>query len=128
VTQRLLDPGAPAITTFRPFLPAKDFEESKRFYRHLGFSTVDEWDGGAEFALGAATFILQNFYVEQWASNFMMQMVVPDIDAWWAHIQAANLAEVFDVAQPRAPELQPWGLIVAYIFDPAGVLWHVTPG
>lgn len=119
---------APAVKTFRPFLPSKDFSVSKRFYQHLGFTLGNEWDGGAVFALGTSTFILTNFYQEQFAGNFMMQLLVPDIDQWWEHIQAAGLAEKFDVSPPKAPKMQPWELVVAYFTDPSSVLWHVTPG
>jgi uncharacterized glyoxalase superfamily protein PhnB len=56
----------------------------------------------------------------------MMQLMVDDLDAWWAHIERLDLPAKFDVQPPRAPALQPWGLTVAYLFDPGGVLWHVA--
>jgi uncharacterized glyoxalase superfamily protein PhnB len=56
----------------------------------------------------------------------MMQLMVDDLDAWWAHIVALDLPGKFAVAPPRAPALQPWGLRVAYVFDPSGVLWHIA--
>jgi len=56
----------------------------------------------------------------------MMQLMVDDLDAWWAHIEALDLPTAFDVQPPRPPELQPWGLRVAYLVDPSGVLWHVA--
>jgi uncharacterized glyoxalase superfamily protein PhnB len=118
----------PAIKTFRPFLPSRDFELSKRFYQHLGFSVLSEWPGGAEISLGTSTFILTSFYAEEYAKNFMMQLVVPDIDQWWVHIEAAKLSETFQVPSPLPPKEQPWGLVVAYVTDPSSILWHVTPG
>jgi uncharacterized glyoxalase superfamily protein PhnB len=27
---------------------------------------------------------------------------------------------------PAAPARQPWGLVVAYVVDPSGVLWHIA--
>ena len=30
----------------------------------------------------------------------------------------------FDVSAPVAPRAESWGLTVAYVFDPSGVLWH----
>ena len=30
------------------------------------------------------------------------------------------------VPAPSAPALQPWGLRIAYLVDPSGVLWHVA--
>ena len=42
----------------------------------------------------------------------------------WAHVDALDLPVKFGVQPPRAPAIQPWGMRVAYVFDPAGVLWH----
>ena len=55
-----------------------------------------------------------------------MQLMVDDLDAWWAHIEALDLPGRFGVRPPTAPAMQPWGLRVAYVFDPAGVLWHIA--
>ena len=37
-----------------------------------------------------------------------------------------RLEKAFDIKSPRAPAVQPWGLRVAYLVDPSGVLWHVA--
>lgn len=107
----------------RPFLPAKDFAQSRTFYETLGFEKQHDGEV-AIFAVGATSFILQNFYVPEWANNFMMQLLVDDLDAWWAHLESLDLPARFGVAPPRAPAMQPWGLRVAYVVDPSGVLWH----
>jgi uncharacterized glyoxalase superfamily protein PhnB len=60
------------------------------------------------------------------AENFMMQLVVDDLDAWWTHISALNLESEFGVTSPTAPAIQPWGIRVAFVVDPSGVLWHVA--
>ncbi|MBK8315376.1 MAG: hypothetical protein IPL01_15720 [Acidobacteria bacterium] len=52
--------------------------------------------------------------------------MVDDLDAWWSHIQSLDLPSKFGVAPPKAPALQPWGLRIAYVTDPSGVLWHVA--
>lgn len=109
----------------RPFLPAKDFDLAKRFYETLGFEKVLDSDV-AIFRLGGGGFILQRYYQKDWADNFMMQLMVENLDAWWAHIQSLDLPGQFGVAQPKPPALQPWGLRVAYVVDPSGVLWHVA--
>lgn len=109
----------------RPFLPARDFALSKRFYAALGFETLLDGEV-AIFAVGTGSFILQNYYRPQWAENCMMQLMVDDLDAWWRHIQALDLPARFGVAPAKPPALQPWGLRVAYVYDPSGVLWHVT--
>jgi len=56
----------------------------------------------------------------------MMQLIVDDLDAWWAHIVSLDLPAAYGVPRPTPPELQPWGLRVAYVVDPSGVLWHIA--
>ena len=70
-------------------------------------------------------FILQDYFQKDWAENFMMQLMVDDLDAWWTHIDALDLPGRFNVQPPRAPAMQPWGLRIVYLWDPSGVLWHI---
>jgi uncharacterized glyoxalase superfamily protein PhnB len=109
----------------RPFLPSKDFAASKSFYEKIGFKKLLDADV-AIFELGGSSFILQNYFKKEWAENCMMQLMVDDLDAWWMHIEALDLVATFGVASPRPPAIQSWGLRVAFVFDPSGVLWHVA--
>jgi uncharacterized glyoxalase superfamily protein PhnB len=54
----------------------------------------------------------------------MMHLMVNDLDRWWKHIESLDLAGKYGVRPPSAPARQPWGLTVAYVVDPSGVLWH----
>jgi uncharacterized glyoxalase superfamily protein PhnB len=56
----------------------------------------------------------------------MMHLLVNDVDAWWSRIAKLGLAERYGVGAPAPPKLQPWGLVVAYVWDPAGVFWHIA--
>lgn len=109
----------------RPFVPARDFELSKRFYEALGFVKLLDGDV-AIFGVGTSGFILQNRFEKEWAENFMMQLVVDDVESWWDHIEKLDLPNRFGVPKPKAPALQPWGLRVSYLVDPSGVLWHIA--
>ncbi len=109
----------------RPFVPAQDFDLSKRFYETLGFEKVLDSEV-AIFNAGSGGFILQRYYQKDWAENFMMQLMVDDLDAWWGHIDALDLPSKFGVQPPKPPAMQPWGLRIAYVYDPSGVLWHVA--
>jgi predicted enzyme related to lactoylglutathione lyase len=109
----------------RPFIPAKDFDLSKRFYETLGFAKVLDGEV-AIFNAGSGGFVLQRYYQKEWAENSMMQLMVDDLDAWWAHILSLDLPKHFGVAAPRPPAMQPWGLRIVYMTDPAGVLWHIA--
>jgi catechol 2,3-dioxygenase-like lactoylglutathione lyase family enzyme len=112
------------VVAMRPFVPAKDFETSFRFYTESGFRAFRPGDGLASMHLGAFAFLRQDYYVEASAGNFMMHLLAKDFDAWWARVSGLGLSERFDVRAPAAPELQPWGLVVAYVVDPSGVLWR----
>jgi catechol 2,3-dioxygenase-like lactoylglutathione lyase family enzyme len=109
----------------RPFVPAKDFDKSRAFYRALGFAEGHDKDV-AIFKAGTSTFILQRFYQKDLAENFMMHMMVDDLDAWWRHVTSLDLPGKFGVDPPKAPAMQSWGLRVAYVYDPSGVLWHIA--
>lgn len=108
----------------RPFLPTKDFDLSRDFYESLGFTKLHDGEV-AIFSAGSGGFILQRYYQKAWAENTMLQLMVDDLDQWWAHIEALDLPGRFGVQPPKAPAMQEWGLRVAYVYDPAGVLWHV---
>jgi len=107
------------------FLPTRDFELSKRFYETLGFEKLLDGEV-AIFKVGSSSFILQRRYQEQWVENCMMQLMVDDVDAWWAHITRLDFPKRFNVRPPQPPAVQPWGLRVLYLTDPSGILWHIA--
>jgi hypothetical protein len=111
--------------SIRPFVPTKDFDVSKQFYLALGFEMVLDSEV-AIFKAGSGGFILQRYYQKDWAENFMMQLMVDDLDSWWKHISTLDLPSKFGVQPPKPPAMQPWGLRVAYVYDPCGVLLHVA--
>ena len=110
----------------RAFVPAKDFARSRAFYERIGFSVATANAEVVVFHHGEQAFILQNFHHPDWAANFMMQLMVEDMDGWWAHLEGLDLPGAFGVPALRAPAMQPWGLKVGYLVDPSGVLWHVA--
>ena len=112
------------IRAFRPFLPSKDFGTSLEFYRAVGFEAYLLGETLAELRLGPHAFLLQGYYVKEWAENTMMHVLVEDVQAWWRHVEPLDLAGRFGVQPPAPSRAEPWGLTVAYLFDPAGVLWH----
>ena len=114
------------IIGLRPFVPAKDYDISIAFYEALGFTAAYRDSEVTILKLGEFGFILQNFYVEEFAKNSMVQLLVSNLDAVWAEFAPARLTAQFPVKEPIPPAMQHWGLRVGFIFDPAGVLWHVA--
>jgi len=116
----------PDVVALRPFVPATDYAASFRFYVDLGFTAHPIGDQLASMQLGPFAFLLQDYFVEGFAGNFMMHLSVKDLDAWWTRIAALDLATKYGVRPPTAPAMQPWGLRVTYVVDPSGVLWHIA--
>ena len=110
----------------RPFLPALDYATSKAFYEALGFAKELDGDDVTIYRIGSTSFLLQRYYQKEWAENFMMQLLVDELDTWGGHIVSLDLPATFGVPAPKAPAMQPWGLRIAYVIDPSGVLWHVA--
>jgi hypothetical protein len=115
-----------SVLDLKPFLPAENYELAKQFYLDLGFTMIWGDNELSAFQVGAFRFLLQNYYVKEWAGNFMMHLMVNDADAWWQHIQDKKIAEKYPGIMAKPPTLQPWGLRVLYLSDPSGVLWHIA--
>jgi uncharacterized glyoxalase superfamily protein PhnB len=114
------------VLDLKAFVPARDFELSRSFYLDLGFR--ENWGDGqiCELEIEGFRFLLQKFYVKEHAGNFMMSLMVENADDWWEQIKNSGLKEKYALYAAKPPELQPWGLRVLYLTDPAGVLWHIA--
>lgn len=113
-----------SVAAAKAFVPARDFALSKRFYAAIGFEMVWASDALAVFRHGAAGFMLQNFHIAEHSANFMMHLLVNDVDAWWQQLQDKRIADEFNV-KIGTPELRPWGQRDFTLFDPSGVLWRI---
>jgi hypothetical protein len=112
---------SPSIKDFKVYFPAKDFELSKRFYLALGFTMSEGWGGTADFELNGHRFRLQNYYVREWASNFMVVIGVNDLEDW--HRRAREIAGSGDFAgvSVKPPEKVDDAMVL-HVLDPSGVL------
>jgi catechol 2,3-dioxygenase-like lactoylglutathione lyase family enzyme len=108
----------------KAFVPSKDFDLSKRFYQDLGFDLAWSSEDLAYLRHGNSSFLLQNFYQKEHAGNFMMHLLVEDVEAWWSHVQGQGLAAKYGV-KVEPPTDRPWGLRDFVVVDPTGVLWRI---
>ncbi|KAF1007934.1 MAG: hypothetical protein GAK28_01410 [Luteibacter sp.] len=108
----------------KAFVPSKDFELSKRFYTDLGFTVASSFDGVAYLKAGECSFLLQDFYDPTLAENFMMHLLVADVDAWWRQVKEGELAARYGV-RAAPPEDRPWRMRDFTLTDPSGVLWRI---
>ena len=108
----------------KAFVPARDFALSKQFYQDLGFDLAWSDDHLAYMRCGNSSFLLQNFYNKEHAGNFMMHLLVEDVEAWWSHVQAMGLIAKYGV-KVEPPADRPWGIRDFIVVDPTGVMWRI---
>lgn len=114
-----------AAVEIKAFVPARDFEVSKEFYRAIGFTLASSWQGIAYFRCGNSSFLLQDFHVREHADNFQMHLLVESVGDWHRRIEAERIAERFNV-KVGDPEDRPWGMRDFTLFDPSGILWRIA--
>ena len=107
----------------KAFVPAKDYELSKSFYKDLGFTMGSDEEGIAYFFHDNCSFLLQDYYEPKYADNFMMHMLVKDISKWHANFLSNGVAEKYKIKISEITK-QPWGMFDFTVFDPSGVLWR----
>lgn len=113
------------ITNCRVYVPARDFALSQRFYAAMGFTLTPGWGGTVDCDLGAMKFRLQDYYVQDWAGNFMFVIGVDDAQAWYD--RAVALQSEFPMIRAKPPEpvdddREGTTDLVTHIVDPSGVL------
>ena len=109
--------------SLQPFVPAgKHFEKSKELFLAMGFKM--NWDGGgyAGFQRDDCKFILQDYYAENFAENFMLTVNVSSANEFYSEMKENSLVEKFGI-KLSPPKDQPYGREVNVI-DIAGVCWH----
>ena len=115
-----------SVRNLTPFVPAKDFALSSRFYRDLGFVEVASIKNAVRFERDGYGFWLQDYYVDDWAGNFMFCLYTDDIESWSAHLRSMSVNYTYGgaarvIAEPHNQE----GGMMMQFSDPSGVLWHI---
>jgi predicted enzyme related to lactoylglutathione lyase len=110
------------VNDVKVFVPAQAFGRSLDFYQALGWTLKWKADDEslAELELAGHRIYLQDFFVKDWAWNFMIHVEVDNVEDWEA--RAGQVAEDFGV-KTKAIHDQGYAL-VTHIWDPSGVLIH----
>ena len=109
--------------SIRPFIGAKNYEESRNFYIDLGFEESVLSPDMCYFDMNGFGFYLQNAYIEEWVYNTMVFMEVADVQQFWKDLVDLNLnIKYHNVRIAPIRELD-WGS-ECFVHDPSGVLWH----
>ena len=71
-----------ATSEIKAFLPAKDYEFSKRFYVNLIAPVLRHQEDLHYLHAGPSSFLVSRFYQKEFAENLMMHLLVEDVEAW----------------------------------------------
>jgi catechol 2,3-dioxygenase-like lactoylglutathione lyase family enzyme len=112
----------PAILDQRPFLATRNFRRSIDFYTRLGWTAIYQDADLALMEQGASRFFLQNAFVEQWAHNTMLHLVVDDAQAWYETAKRVKAEGGFDEVTVHPPRREAYGALATHVLDPAGIL------
>ncbi|MEM6632316.1 MAG: VOC family protein [Bacteroidota bacterium] len=110
--------------SIRTFIGAKNFTESRQFYRELGFEEVEIGEKMSLFRVNDSLgFYLQDYYVKTWCDNSMVFLEVDDIEACWQDLNERGLHHTYKHVRLTGIKDFDWGR-ECFLHDPSGVLWH----
>ncbi len=109
--------------SIRPFIGAKNYEVSRKFYRDLGFRESVISAEMSYFSTDGFGFYLQDAYVKDWIDNTMIFMEVADVTRFWDEMSALELASKYENVRLVPVRELPWGR-ECFLHDPSGILWH----
>ena len=112
------------VVELNAFVPAKDFEVSKRFCLDLGFEIPWFDETLAYVRFQNASFMLQNFFLKDHRENFVMHLLVESADDWHKALESKGIAEAYNISI-NSPEDRPWKMRDFEMVDPSGVLWRI---
>ncbi|WP_439129430.1 glyoxalase [Polaribacter sp.] len=111
--------------SIRPFIGANNFEESRRFYKDLGFSEVVLSETLSVFKVDEKlSFYLQKAYVKDWVDNTMLFLEVKNVEEYLEILKFKNLSEKFEKVKLSEIVNNDWGKEF-FLHDPSGILWHI---
>ncbi|SRR6187200_611007 len=110
--------------SIRAFIGAENFEESRQFYKDLGFEeSVISKDMSLFKVSDKLGFYLQDAYVKDWVDNTMIFLEVEDVDRYWSELQDLALEKKYKNVKLTPVRNDYWGR-ECFMHDPSGILWH----
>ncbi|MEP2446062.1 MAG: glyoxalase [Balneola sp.] len=109
--------------SIRPFIGAKNYTVSRRFYRELGFEEIITSPKMSYFHIDGFGFYLQDAYVKDWIDNSMIFLEVNDLEDTLKHVQSVGLTDKYENVRLSEIVYNDWGNEF-FLHDPSGILWH----
>ncbi len=112
------------IKSIRPFIGARDFNLSRRFYTDVGFEERALSPQLSVFKSGDFGFYLQDAYLAEWVDNTMVFLEVEDVDQYYNQLAALHLTASYPSAKLLPVSNHDWGK-ECFLYDPSGILRHI---
>lgn len=112
------------VKSIRPFIGAKNFEVSRRFYRDWGFKESVLTNNFSYFKTEDFGFYLQDAYFPEWVDNTMIFLEVEDAERYWKELQVLDLTAKYKDAKMFPIREYDWGK-ECFLHDPSGICWHI---
>ncbi len=109
--------------SIRPFIGAKDYQLSRRFYLDLGFEEVILSRDMSYFKTEQLGFYLQDAFVRDWVDNTMVFLEVENVNEFYNALAALDLPSKYDGVRLVPIKHLDWGS-ECFLHDPSGILWH----
>ena len=109
--------------SIRPFIGAKNFEISRKFYQDLGFQEVILEHNLSYFKTEGIGFYLQDYYIKDWIDNSMIFMEVDSVERYYQELLTLNLSSKYEDVRLIPIKTNDWGK-ECFLHDPSGILWH----
>ena len=108
----------------RTFIGAKNFEESRNFYKDLGFEESVISKNMSYFKIFENLgFYLQDYYAADWVNNSMVFLEVDNVERYWTDLQTLGLHNKYKGVKLTPIKNLDWGR-ECFLHDPSGILWH----
>jgi catechol 2,3-dioxygenase-like lactoylglutathione lyase family enzyme len=111
------------VSSIRPFIGSKNFEQSSNFYRDLGFKEISLGPKMSLFQNKKIGFYLQDFFVQDWVGNTMVFLEVENLDQVYHDCLTLDLNTKYPDAKLIPIRIEEWGREF-FLHDPSGILWH----
>lgn len=112
------------VKSIRSFIGAKNYEESRNFYRDLGFQEVVLSPVMSLLKTENFGFYLQDAYIKDWVDNTQVFMEVENVPVFWNDLIKLDLPAKYQGLVRYSPIREnSWGR-ECFVHDPSGILWH----
>lgn len=110
--------------SIRTFIGAKNYAESRQFYKELGFKEMIVGEKLIYFQVNENLgFYLQDYYVKDWIDNSMIFLEVENVEKCFKDLKSKGLQNKYELVKFSEIIENPWG-DEFFVHDPSGVLWH----